>query len=130
MPTQISAGAVVYAKDLARVSEFYANVVGLEVVEAGDGYVLHQSKGFQLVVHAIPAHIADTIEIIRPPIRREDTAVKLVFLVPSINDARALAVTHGGELNGREREWHFQDCRVCDGHDPEGNVIQLRENAP
>ena len=26
-----------------------------------------------------------------------------------------------------EREWEFDGDRVCDGHDPEGNVLQLRE---
>ena len=41
--------------------------------------------------------------------------------------ARSLVVELGGGLNGPESEWRFQDCRVCDGHDPEGNVIQLRE---
>jgi len=33
----------------------------------------------------------------------------------------------GGQLNSTAREWKFRDTRVCDGHDPEGNMFQLRE---
>ena len=129
MPSPITAGAVVYAKDVARVSSFYAQVVGLEVTHSDHDHVVLESAVFQLVVHATPAGIAASLEIADPPIRREDTAVKLVFPVPSIGTARTLAAKHGGELDPPEREWRFQGHRVCDGHDPEGNVIQLRETA-
>jgi hypothetical protein len=30
-------------------------------------------------------------------------------------------------MNPVEREWRFEDAKVCDGHDPEGNVFQLRQ---
>lgn len=129
MPSPITVGAVVYAKDVPRISAFYAKVVGLAVTHSGHDYVVLESEVFQLVVLAVPARIAASIEIANPPVRREDTAVKLAFLVPSISTSRTLAATHGGALNPTEREWQFQSYRICDGHDPEGNVIQLRENA-
>jgi hypothetical protein len=81
------------------------------------------------VIHAIPPDIAASFEITRPPVRREETPVKLVFLVTSIRAARALAIAHGGQVDPIEREWVFGTYRVCDGHDPEGNVIQLRQIA-
>jgi len=127
MPSAITAGAVVYAKDLSRVSAFYAAVVGLSVTHAEHDHVVLEAEAFQLVVHAIPAGIAASIDIADPPIRREGTALKLVFLVPSISTSRTLAAEHGGEVDPPEREWRFQSHRVCDGHDPEGNVIQLRK---
>jgi predicted enzyme related to lactoylglutathione lyase len=130
MKSSIAAGAVVYAKDLARMSAFYEQVTGLPVTHFDAAYAVLESGAFQLVVHAIPAHIAASIKIADPPVRREDSAVKLVFLVPSIAKARALAPSLGGELNPPEREWQFGPYRVCDGHDTEGNVIQLREHAP
>jgi hypothetical protein len=68
------------------------------------------------------------LSVANPPLRREDTAVKLVLPVSSIATARSLAQPLGGELNPPEREWQFLGSRVCDGHDPEGNVIQFREN--
>ena len=130
MDSAIPAGAVIYAKDLARLSAFYTQVTALPVVHSDADYAVLQSPTFQLVVHAIPAPIAATIEIADPPVRREDAAVKLMFLVPSIADARAQAARLGGELNPPGREWQFGSYRVCDGHDTEGNVFQLREHAP
>jgi hypothetical protein len=32
-------------------------------------------------------------------------------------------------LNPTDKEWRFQGFKVCDGLDPEGNVIQFREHA-
>jgi predicted enzyme related to lactoylglutathione lyase len=122
----IVAGAVVYAKDVARVSRFYAQVCGLEIVHEVADHVVLEADGYELVVVEIPAAIAVNIRIETPPLRRENTAVKLVFWVENIAAARTAAQAAGGELNPPEREWQFQGARVCDGHDPEGNVIQLR----
>jgi hypothetical protein len=33
----------------------------------------------------------------------------------------------GGQVDPAEREWNDQGCLVCDGHDPEGNVVQFRQ---
>ncbi|CAN1211611.1 VOC domain-containing protein [Tumidithrix helvetica PCC 7403] len=127
MSTSITAGAVIYAKNLDRVSTFYAEVTGLKVTEKEDDYVVLESSSFQLVVLQIPSEIASAIEIANPPVRREDAAVKPIFLIPNLSIARTLAAQFGGELNPAEQEWQFQTFRVCDGRDPEGNVIQLRE---
>jgi len=75
----------------------------------------------------IPKRIADTIEIATPPEPREDTALKLVFSVEDIAHARERAAELGGAVNAMEREWEFEGARVCDGHDPEGNIFQLRQ---
>lgn len=125
----IHPGAVVYAKDLDKLSAFYAAVTELSVVRVEQDHVALEGGGFELVVVAIPARIAQQIEIASPPVLREETPIKLIFVVHSIAAARALAPLHGGELNPRESEWELPGGRVCDGHDPEGNVIQLREIA-
>lgn len=127
MSNPLAAGAVVYAKDIVRVSQFYSRVAGLVEQGKEDGFVALESSAFQLVVVAMPGRIAAQVQVASPPVRREDTAVKLVFFVPSIANARIAAAETGGALNGAEREWQFQGSRVCDGHDPEGNVFQLRE---
>ncbi len=82
------------------------------------------------MIVAIPAPTAAKILIASPPARRENTAVKLVFVIDSLADARAAAAAAGGGLNAPDQEWDFQGARVCDGFDPEGNVIQLRAYAP
>ena len=129
MSVPFVAGAVVYAKNVPEVSAFYAEVAALRTTHTEQGYVVLEASGFQLVVVAIPAQLAASIHVTVPPERREDTAVKLVLPVPSIATARLAAQSLGGQLNPTEREWEFQGSRVCDGHDPEGNVVQFRENA-
>ena len=81
----------------------------------------------QLVIVRIPPAIADAIDIARPPMVREDTPIKLVFAVDDIARARARASDLGGAVNPAERAWQFDGATVCDGHDPEGNVFQLRQ---
>lgn len=125
--SEMTAGAVIYAKDIARVSAFYRAVTTLEVTHEEKGHVELRSGGFQLIVVAVSADIAESIEISAPPERRTDTALKLVLPVSSIAAAREAAARFGGELNAPDREWSFQGHRVCDGHDPEGNVAQFFE---
>ena len=129
MSKQARPGAVIYAKNIARVSAFYTGVFGFDVTHSEDAHVVLESPLFQLIIVAIPANIAASIELASPPIRRTDTPIKLAFFVASIRAARVAASRLGGELNGADREWQFDGCTVCDGHDPEGNVVQFREIA-
>ncbi len=122
-----SAGAVVYALDVERVGAFYRDVAGLPIVGQESDHTVLERDGFQLVVVAIPEHVAKTIRLEDPVVRREDSALKLAFPVTSIQEARVTAVRHGGVVDPSNREWVFGHARVCDGHDPEGNVIQVRE---
>ena len=76
---------------------------------------------------ASPAAVAARIVIRTPPEKREATAFKIVFAVPSLAQAREAAKANEGELYPGGKEWSFQGLRTCDGVDPEGNVFQLRE---
>jgi predicted enzyme related to lactoylglutathione lyase len=129
MENQFTAGAVVYARDVVRVSRFYAALAGLSVTREDAGFVVLESPAFQLTVVAVPPAIAQRITIASPPVRRQDTALKLCFAVTAIEAARATAQQFGGTIDGPAQEWTLQDWRVCDGHDPEGNVIQVRAHA-
>lgn len=121
------AGAVLFAKNMQQVADFYAAVAGFSTVSGGDDHVVLESPVFQLVVHRMPGDIASGIQVTMPPARRANGAVKLVFPVQSLVDARATVAAYGGVLEGPDREWTFQGWRVCDGLDPEGNVVQLRQ---
>jgi predicted enzyme related to lactoylglutathione lyase len=129
MTPSFIAGTVIFAKHLDRMAAFYAAVAGLRENERGGDFVLLEKGGFELVVHAIPKRVAASIVIAKPPRRREGIPIKPAFLVPSIDAARRLASEFGGELNPLEGEMRFRGWRACDGHDPEGNVFQLRERA-
>jgi predicted enzyme related to lactoylglutathione lyase len=120
-------GAVLYAKDFARLVDFYSSIAGIEPQTIEKGYAILGSGSSQFVIVRIPKRIADAIDIAMPPEPREDTPLKLVFAVEDIARARERAAQLGGAVNPAEREWEFQGAKVCDGHDPEGNVFQLRQ---
>ena len=128
MSHQSRAGAVVFAKDLPRVAKFYEEILSMNVAHSERDHIVLESSACQLVVHAIPKKIAASIKISNPPQRRTDTAIKLFFFVTSIAETRARAVAFGGELKPRKSEWEARGFRACDGYDPEGNVVQFREN--
>jgi predicted enzyme related to lactoylglutathione lyase len=119
-------GAVLYAKDLQRLVDFYSAVVGVEVQKSEQGFAILGSKPSQLVIVRIPQHLADIIDITTPPVPREGTPMKLVFAVDDIASARLRAAERGAVVNAIEHEWDFEGARVSDGYDPEGNVFQLR----
>jgi predicted enzyme related to lactoylglutathione lyase len=120
-------GAVLYAKDLGRLVEFYCAVAGVESSSVDDGFAILGGRPSQFVIVSVPKGIADTIEVATPPEIREDTPIKLVFGVEDMARARSKAAELGGALKSAEDEWEFEGMKVCDGHDPEGNVYQLRQ---
>jgi len=123
-------GAVLYAKDMARLAGFYAGVAGLPVTETtADLTRLGHGPG-ALLIHRIPAHIAATFEIASPPERREDAAIKLSFRVADLAAARAEAARCGGGLDDATHEWEWAGDRICNAYDPEGNVLALHAPAP
>lgn len=54
---------------------------------------------------------------------------RLCLPVESIATARTTAARLGGTIRPAGSEWEARGFRACDGHDPEGNVLQVRENA-
>lgn len=122
----IQAGAVLYAKNFSRLADFYQQVVLLEVTARDENYVTLESEVFQLTLLQTPEDIASSLQIKEPPIPRENTAIKLVFFIESIENAREIVNKLGGGLQAKELEWEFDGCLVIDGHDPEGNIFQLR----
>jgi catechol 2,3-dioxygenase-like lactoylglutathione lyase family enzyme len=120
-------GAVLFAKRLDHVAAFYANVLGLREAHRDAEHILLESPGFQLVVHRIPGDAAATIDVAAPSVRRASAAFKPVFFVQSLAKVRAIANAHGGAMEASDKEWSFNGVAVCDGLDPEGNVVQFRE---
>ena len=123
------AGAVLYAKDLGQLVNFYSSVLGIEPQTIEKGFATLGPRASQFTIVRMPKRIADTVGIATPPTPREGTPIKLVFVVEDIARARDRAKELGGALNTAEREWEFEGAKVCDGHDPEGNVFQLRQIA-
>ena len=128
MTRSTHAGVLVYAKQTDRLADFYRAVLGLDVAHRADGYVVLRSPAFELVVHGIPAHIAAQISISDPPELREEAALKFFAPVPDLDAAAATALSLGGRVF--DEQWQGPDFLVRNGHDPEGNIFQLRQAIP
>lgn len=115
---------VLFVRDVPRMAEFYREVGGMSVLEADADHVVLEAAGIQLVVHALRDAPAPDPGGVVP---REDSYFKFCLPVPSLTAARAVAARYGGALKPGDAEWEARDFRACDGHDPEGNIIQLRE---
>jgi len=125
MPGPARAGALIYAKRLDALSRFYQALLGMAVrVQDAEHHVLENSD-FQLIVHAMPAHIAETVEIAEPPLPRGEQAIKLFFTVSGdLGHAEALVQTLGGGLLGGVYEG--PGFKVRNAFDLEGNIFHLR----
>jgi predicted enzyme related to lactoylglutathione lyase len=120
------AGLFVFAKDAEHVSKFYESVAAMSRLHETDELTVLESPDIQLLVHKIPGHIARDFEITSPPQKRENTALKFFFTVPSLASARATARSLGGEVFSEN--WNGPGFVMCNAMDPEGNVFQVREN--
>jgi predicted enzyme related to lactoylglutathione lyase len=121
------AGLFLYAKDLERLAAFYEAVLGMSRVRPSADLVVLNSPDIQLLVHAIPPAIAESITITTPPQRREDSAMKFFFTVPGIAAAEAIVAGLGGVVF--PEQWAGPGFNVRNACDPEGNVFQIRETA-
>jgi hypothetical protein len=129
--TETAAGTsvVVYAKDVAKVVEFYRRTLSVVAIEETPGFILLAGNGIELSVVRIPQQIAETITIASPPVLREATPVKCSFLVANLDAVREAAIATGGGLGPRESVWIWRDMLHLNGFDPEGNVVQFRITA-
>jgi predicted enzyme related to lactoylglutathione lyase len=129
MAAEQKSGAVIFAKDVVCIAKFYEEVIPMRVTHFEPHLIVLESATLQLVVHGIPARIAKSIKITSPPALRENTAIKIIIPVPSIDAVREKATTYGGGIHSNEKGFKARGFRACDGYDPEGNVVQFRESA-
>lgn len=115
---------VVFSIDVARCAAFYEKVIGLQVQAEVAGDIRLVGNGEEVLVHSVPKGIAKKIEINVPPSPRENSALKPVFEVASLDAALALVRESGGVVT--DRTFSLDGLTRHDVLDPDGNIIQLR----
>ena len=80
--------AVLFVKDLKRAENFYCGALSMSCSDRDERHSILNYRGFNLIVHQIPKHIANDITIYSPPARRVEGAIRLNFPVQSIAHAR------------------------------------------
>ena len=126
MAANIRPGAVIFTGSRERLARFYEAMTGLAVRFTDDGITVLGSETFELVIHSLAAEPAAGT----PPVVREDSYIKPFFPVRSLAEALEHAVALGGRLRPPNEEWEARGFRACEASDPDGNVIQFREEAP
>lgn len=127
MSSPSRAGIFIYAKDLDRLSGFYQSVLGMTAAHRTDQMIVLRSPDFQLIIHAMPPHLASRVVIETPPQLRDTAAIKFFCTVPSLAIAAESAHALGGQVV--PEQWHGPGFVVRNACDPEGNIFQVRESA-
>jgi len=121
--------AVLFVKDLRAVAQFYSTALGMLVVASDEHHWRLICAGFELVVHQIPKHIADTIVLERPPAPCVWAATRLDYPVPSLAESRRAARALGGYIDDKPPAWAEPNAKYFFGYDPEGNRFGVCEDA-
>ena len=124
MAGNLRPGVVIFTGNHKRLAKFYEAMTGLAVRFADDGLAILGSDMFELVIHALPAEPA----VSKPLVPREDSYMKPFFPVTNLSEARERAAALGGQLQPEDKEWTARGFRACEALDPDGNVIQFRED--
>jgi len=113
-------GAMLFVKDLDRMTAFYRDILQLQPVEDTrlDNWVEFNGDGARFSLHAIPPAIAASIHIDSPPRPREQGGIKLTFIVRDVHSTFESIAAMGLPL--LQRPWGGTDAV-----DPEGNVFAL-----
>jgi catechol 2,3-dioxygenase-like lactoylglutathione lyase family enzyme len=105
---------ILFTANLAEMTAFYRDVVGLEVAGREDGWVDFYAGACGLALHAGPSKVGA-----RPP--------KIVFHTADVAGARAALVKRGLAHAGPVKSTSSFD--MCDCKDPDGNAFQLSSRA-
>ena len=126
MASNIRPGVVIFTGNQNRLAKFYEAMTSLTVLFKDDNHTVLGSDTFELVIHSLPSEPA----VGEPPFAREDSYFKPFFPVRSLSKTRDRAAALGGQLRPQNEEWAARGFRACEAIDPDGNVIQFREDAP
>lgn len=118
------AGAMIYVRDLARMKDFYQEMLGTQPLntEWMDIRALFDAGGTRFALHAIPTEIAQTVEVSSPAKARESSPMKLIFAVDSVPEERKRLEAMG--IKTLQQPWQ-KTSEVCEGVGPEGNIFQI-----
>jgi predicted enzyme related to lactoylglutathione lyase len=127
----VRSAATIYVTDLDTMSVFYQQCFGLiEVARATGDYCILESDAWTLALVRGSGMEASSIKLSDPPRRRADTPIKLGFTVVDIDACRSTVRRLGGVAEPAEKDWQFRGVLHGDVVDPEGNVVQLRQELP
>jgi predicted enzyme related to lactoylglutathione lyase len=115
--------AVLFAKDHAKVASFYRDAFDARTLSGNADHTVLEFRGFQLMIHQIPRHLAKDIAMPNPVQRREQASLRLDLPTRNLERSRTVAKLLFGTIDDTPPPWAAPDARFHLGHDPEGNVF-------
>jgi catechol 2,3-dioxygenase-like lactoylglutathione lyase family enzyme len=100
---------MLFAKNMKAMTRFYEEQLGLEVLHRGDGFVDLDGGGCRIALHSASTP--------RPG------RTKICFFTSDVSATRAELIRRGVAM-GKD-PGQGEGLKLCDGKDPEGNIIQL-----
>lgn len=115
-------GLILYARDLNALTNFYVDTFHFEYMDGDKTYARLLDRGTELVILQSPPEFVD---VSTEP--RTLVPMKPVFFMQyTLAEMRISIINNGGFFKSQEAEWEFEGHFVCDGHDIEGNIFQVR----
>ncbi|MGO2513656.1 hypothetical protein [Marinomonas polaris] len=115
-------GFVMYASSVSRLSDFYSHVFALNKVEGDNSYALLADGDFELVL--LETEASKTVSDLHSP--RASTPIKPTFFINTSLEIISEMIKNKGGSVFPPKNWEFGGRKVCDAHDCEGNIFQLR----
>ena len=115
---------VVFSINVRRLAVFYEAVLDAEPLDESSEDIRLINERDEILIHSVPKKIAKDIDIASPPVPRENSPLKPVFDVVSLERALGRVEAMGGVVTSRG--FSVDGLTRRDVLDPDGNVIQLR----
>ena len=115
-------GLVIYTSSIEKLATFYVHVFGMQMIESDRSYALLVDGDFELVLLEtdVSKKGLSAFEA------RENTALKPTFFVNTSLEFIEEKIKAKGGVVFSPKNWTFGGRQVCDAHDCEGNIFQLR----
>ena len=120
----VMSSLVVFSINVRRLAVFYETVLGAEPIDESSGDIRIINERDEVLIHSIPKKIGKDIKITSPPAPRENSPLKPVFDVLSLEHALGSVEATGGVVTSRG--FSLDGLTRRDVLDPDGNIIQLR----
>lgn len=113
-------GLVIYATQLAKLAQFYAEVFDLAQTEGDDTYRVLSNGITEIVLLETPTSKSLNTD------ERTNTAIKPTFFIDTPLKEISKRVTRNGGHMFSAKKWQIGGREVCDGCDCDGNIFQCR----
>jgi predicted enzyme related to lactoylglutathione lyase len=115
---------VVFSVNVPRLAAFYEAVLDARPLDDSSEDIRLINERDEVLIHSILKKVAKEIEITSPPAPRQNSPLKPVFDVASLERALGNVEAMGGVVTSRG--FSLNGLTRRDVLDPDGNVIQLR----